>query len=113
VTYLPFFTPSGTRCLRRGPSGPIIAQDLRTEADLEQAIEDDKALLALLRYAHLPTDFYGGPWEQWKHHRAFVATHFPHVSKATRYRIVRRALGRLRDMKDARQLSFVDDGPQS
>lgn len=90
-------------------TGPIVARNLRTEAELKQAEAQDRAYLALMRYASLPMTYYGSPKAQWRHHRQYLNEHCPHLSKTTRYTIVRKVMGcRQCDLVDPRQMRLEE-----
>jgi hypothetical protein len=98
--YKCFFSPMGSRCLRRDDT--VVAIGLRTESDVRYAIQKDRAFLE------------GGAWHRgmpkaspeatWKRLRGFLQRY--ELRRAHLYPVMRKILGRLRDLQDPRQLSL-------
>jgi len=91
---------TGKRCLYR--DGILVATNLATSSCVDYAKKKDLAYReALAWHATLAP---GGPASTWERLRAFLGQY--ELKKAHLYPIMRRVLGRLRDLKDGRQLSL-------
>jgi hypothetical protein len=93
-------SPQGRRCLYR--DGKLIATNLETSSCVEYAKMRDTAYREALAWHRSLAP--GGPASTWKRLRAFLGQY--ELKRGHLYPILRRILGRMRDLKDGRQLSL-------
>jgi hypothetical protein len=91
-------SPQGRRCLYK--DGKLIATNLETSSCVEYAKKKDVAYREALAWHRSLAP--GGPASTWKRLRAFLAQY--ELKRGHLYPILRRILGRMRDLKDGRQL---------
>ena len=101
LEYEPFFESTGTRALRHVPSGEVVARRLATVQDVERAEYEDRALRDAIK--RFPIFTKVEPRRYWRTLRLAISQVYPSLRPAARYRIMRKVLGRLRDLKDPRQ----------
>ncbi len=96
----------GRRCLYR--DGILVATNLATSSDVDYAKKRDVALLeAKAWHRHMPKT---GPGDAWKRLRGFLTQY--ELKRSHLYPIMRRVLGRKRDLRDGRQLPLLIRVPQ-
>jgi hypothetical protein len=91
---------TGSRCLYR--DGRLLATNLATSSCVDYAIKRDTAYREALAWHKALAP--GGAASTWKRLRAFLGQY--ELKKAHLYPVMRRILGRMRDLRDGRQLSL-------